>query len=465
MQDAFLVVAALLLVGFILRVKFKILQVLFIPASIAGGLIGLVTVQVGNMVRGPLVATPSADIHLSWWHATIQWLSEDIVNQLERWPGWLIAVVFAGLFLEKESRSFRESIRLASREGLVVWIIVLGQIALGLLATWLVIQPFFDVPNSFGMLIETGFAGGHGTAAAMGEILKADPINLKQAFDLGIFMATIGLVFSVVSGIAYINLAMRYGWTRAGDMRLPILTGLESRQQPECVARGLVRSEVIDPLVFQTLILATAFVLGIGMQGVVMRLFPFTRSFPLFIYTLFGGLIVRRSMDVLKIGDLIDAASIRRLTSAAMEFLVVAAITSLNIHAVISLIVPLLILLGLGFVWTGFCLLYVGRRLLPKDYWFELGIINYGMSTGTTATGLVLLRILDKDMDSGAAEDYALAAPLSTPFIGGGVITLTLPLLLEKVHIGSAAIAMCAVIAVLYFVGSMWSGRNATDAF
>ena len=137
-----------------------------------------------------------------------------------------------------------------------------------------------------------------------------------------------------------------------------------------------------------------------------------------------------------------------------MEFMVVAAIVSLNLQAVMSLIVPLLILLSVAFVWTGFCLLHISRRLLPADYWFELGIINYGMSTGTTATGLVLLRILDKDMDSGAAADFALAAPLSAPFIGGGLITFTLPPLLESVHIGIPAIGTAAVVGILYIVGA-----------
>jgi ESS family glutamate:Na+ symporter len=95
------------------------------------------------------------------------------------------------------------------------------------------------------------------------------------------------------------------------------------------------------------------------------------------------------------------------------------------------------------------CLLYVGRRLLPHKYWFELGIINYGMSTGTTATGLVLLRIIDKDLSSGAAEDYALAAPLSSPFVGGGIITLSLPFLLERVYIGIPVAVLCAGVAGL----------------
>ncbi|MCH2571041.1 MAG: sodium:glutamate symporter, partial [Planctomycetes bacterium] len=118
-------------------------------------------------------------------------------------------------------------------------------------------------------------------------------------------------------------------------------------------------------------------------------------------------------MDHFNLGDLIDSLSIRRLTSTAMEFLIVAAIVSLNLEAVIQLLMPLSVLLLAGFVWTGICLLWIGKRVLPKQHWFELGIINYGMSTGTTANGLALLRIVDKDLESGAAEEYALAAPLS----------------------------------------------------
>ena len=136
-----------------------------------------------------------------------------------------------------------------------------------------------------------------------------------------------------------------------------------------------------------------------------------------------------------------------------MEFLIVAAITSLKLSALVTYGWPVALLLLLGFIWTGFCLLFVARRMLPRDYWFELGILNYGMSTGTTAQGLMLLRIIDKDLESGAAEDYALAAPLSAPFIGGGILTISLPLILLNVHIGYVVALFTMVLVVLYSVG------------
>jgi ESS family glutamate:Na+ symporter len=112
---------------------------------------------------------------------------------------------------------------------------------------------------------------------------------------------------------------------------------------------------------------------------------------------------------------------------------------------------------------VGVCLLVIGRRLLPRRYWFELGILNYGMSTGTTATGLMLLRIIDRDLDSGAAEDYALAAPLSAPFVGGGMITFSLPVLLQQFG-GGPVVAGLALGMVVLFVLGAWLAKGDSEA-
>ena len=128
-----------------------------------------------------------------------------------------------------------------------------------------------------------------------------------------------------------------------------------------------------------------------------------------------------------------------------------AAIASLRIEVVHEYLGPLALLCGLGLAWAVTCLLVLARHVLPRDRWFELGLINFGMSTGTTAQGLMLLRIIDPDLESGAAEDYALAAPFSAPFIGGGVLTLSLPLLLAK--FGLLLIVGVMVIAVVTLVG------------
>ena len=131
-------------------------------------------------------------------------------------------------------------------------------------------------------------------------------------------------------------------------------------------------------------------------------------DFPLFIYTLFGGLIVQKLLSLFGQSHLVDGEMVSRLTSMAMDVLVVAAITSLNLQAVAAMLVPFSVLFVCGGIWTAVCLLFISRWLLPKEHWFQLGLINYGMSTGTTATGFVLLRMVDPELKSGAAEDLSL---------------------------------------------------------
>tara|TARA_B100000686_G_C16669885_1_gene905798 strand:- start:408 stop:1343 length:936 start_codon:yes stop_codon:yes gene_type:complete len=308
----------------------------------------------------------------------------------------------------------------------------------------------------------------------MGGVFR-DTVGWEQGADLGVFMATVGLGWSVVSGIGWTNLAVRRGWTRVTLDKLNTSGrgALEPVDQRPVIGRGVIRSDVLDPLVFQVLILAMAFLVGLGASWVVKtvglelvsglqgqvadetiaKLQRSVGNLPLFLFTLLGGLAIRRGLDLSGWGHLVDGDSIRRLTSMAMEFLVVAAIASLKLDAVLELAGPLMVLIVLAVGWTAVCLLWIGRRVLPSDRWMELGLINYGMSTGTTATGLLLLRMVDKDLESGAAEDYALAAPLSAPFIGGGLLTLMMPLLLEFVSLGVIAAIASATVVGLVLLG------------
>lgn len=447
MQLAFFIACGLLLVGFVLRANIRVLGKLFIPGSVVGGFIGFALVQIG------LRLGPSEQIA----RLAAEWRS---------WPGWLIAVVFAGMLLEKPATTFRQSLRRAASEGVVVWIIIVGQIALGFAVTWLILRPLFKTAMSFGQLLEVSWAGGFGSSTAWGNIyhnLNAFP----EAQDLAIFFAAMGLLYGTISGIVFVNIAARRGWTSSRDTVVPtVRAAADNRKVPLPAAMARVPGEIIDPLVFQLLILASAFVAGcllsFGVTGAATGidralhrdlLLPFLGQLPLFLYTLLGGLIVREIMHALRVGHLIDPLSIRRLVGAAMEFLIVAALASMNLVKIRQYALPAIILMLVGAAWCAITLIWLSRRLLPRDYWFELGIINYGMATATTAQGMMLLRMVDPDLKTRAAEDYALAAPLSAPFIGGGVITMVLPKLLQLVHVGWLIAVALALVAGLYAIG------------
>lgn len=474
MTLALIFVAALLLVGVVLRQNVALFRLLYIPASVVAGLVGLVIIQVTKH----FAVSQGTESTFS-----LPEIATGLSGELSSWPGWLIAVVFAGMLLEKRKSVSGKNLKRVGQQGLMVWIIVLGQTAIGLLATWMIVQQMYDVPNSFGMLIETGFAGGHGTAAAMGQVFKHDSIGFPAGLDLGLMMATCGLVSGIVTGILWINVGVRLGWVprpSRGD------TETAANEVSEPIGFAKIDKETIDPLLLQVIWLAMALGLGMLMQSLVLsgagvldgmfnrevaegaegqlakRLtISNVADFPLFIYTLFGGLLVSKILYWFGQSERVDGASINRLTSTAMDVLVVAAVASLNIQAVTAMAVPFLILFLVGSVWSAICLLVISRLILPREHWFQLGLINYGMSTGTTATGFVLLRMVDPDLETSAAEDYALAAPISAPFVGGGMITIALPLLLlEWVHIGIPAAVISLVVLAMIVAGIRWNKPN-----
>ncbi|QDT58302.1 Sodium/glutamate symporter [Stieleria bergensis] len=505
--------AALLLLGVLMRQWLPLFRVLYIPASVIAGFIGL-------GILAPLSSDWGSTAHpgLSQW-------AEQAIETLATWPGELIAIVFAAMMLQPPDSGSgdREEIKASNvaRQGLMAWIIVLGQTAVGALATWLLIKPWVDVPNSFGMLIETGFAGGHATASAMGEVFNNSIINFPIGKDLGLLMATLGLVYGIISGIVFINIGVRLGWAPGNDGAHESSGDSTSNEKqaakPKSTGFAVWASDTIDPMLLQLVWIALAVGLGalmqLGVQTAATRIdqarattaqtettangktiTPIESSlddgaaiestdaestgdnavaakpdkselskrlkianvldFPLFIYAMLGGFCLRKLFRGMGWEHRIDPVSINHIGSAAMEVLVVAAIASLKLSAVVAWVGPLLVLFLCGSVWCCFCLLVLSRWILPKSHWFQLGLINYGMSTGTTATGLVLLRVVDPDLRTSAAGEYALAAPISAPFIGGGILTFALPLLfLESFPLALTALVLAGVITVLILIG------------
>jgi len=461
----FIVICVLLLIGFVLRSRLSILRRFFIPASVVGGFVGLACVQASRYVE-PLQA-----------------IAGTMADQWRSWPGPLIAVVFAGMLLDRPvtNKTTGGGGRRAVSEGIVVWIIILGQIVLGYTVTATLLAPLFGTPLPFGQLLEVSWAGGFGAAAAWGNIYERMD-GLPAARDLAFFFAAAGLLYGTISGIVLVNIAIRMGWTHnkrlttaATSESAPQTTSADQEGNSTPAAYARVSPSAIDPLAFQLILLALAFATGALLQWSInlaangiderqlmsFRARSLVENLPLFLFTLIGGWIVRRLMQAMGVADLIDPLSIRRLTTTAMEVLIVAAVASMRSSALASYGVPSLILMTVGAAWCAITLFWLSRKLLPTDYWLELGAINYGMATATTAQGMVLLRIVDRDRQTGAAADYALAAPMSAPFIGGGVITMMLPAALLHVHVSWIIAAGTISIILLYAIGRMLAKRRA----
>ena len=122
-------------------------------------------------------------------------------------------------------------------------------------------------------------------------------------------------------------------------------------------------------------------------------------------------------------------------------------------------VVPFTLLMIAGIIWCVVSFLLLAPRMLRED-WFEQGIVVYGTLTGVAAVGLMLLRIVDPDNRTTAAQAFAARSMITSPLLGGGLVTATMPLLLVQFGLWPMLAAVTATTLLVYF----WPGRPAVAA-
>jgi glutamate:Na+ symporter, ESS family len=383
-----------LLAGMILRAKIKLFQRIFLPASIIGGFLGLMC--------GPFIM----DI-----------IPEYIGSTWSQMPGILINLVFATLFLGVMIPGIRQLWSQGGSQICFGMIIGSGQYFVGLLLTVLILTPLFNVPHIFGTILEIGFAGGHGTAAGMEEVFTK--IGFPAGSALAYMSATVGIIVAVVGGIIYINIAIRKGYCKNIDSKKGIpeykKSGLIKNEEDRySISTATVATESIEPFAFHFAVTAIAVLLGWVMLLGVRKIHPVLEGFPLFPLAMIGGMVVQLVSKPLRIDRYYDKKSFDRILGISLDMLVVAAISSLKLDLFLANFWPFMLLMIAGIIWVSCCLIFLAPRMLPTN-WFERGITEYGMPTGVTAVGLLLLRLVDPQYKTDTAQAFGFKQMIYEP--------------------------------------------------
>jgi glutamate:Na+ symporter, ESS family len=472
----FVLVSVGLLLGKIVRLLLPPLRRYFIPSSIIGGLIALMG---GPEVWGRLVAAQPGGL-----------AGQEVYDYCGMLPGFLISIVFAALFLGKRIPPVREVWRRAGPQVAFGQAIAWGMYAVGLGLTVTVLTPLFHVPPMFGTLLEIGFEGGHGTAAGLSETFRA--AGWPEGSDLALGVATVGVVMGVVLGMILVNWGVRRGHTvfltragtrvdvppampdqlagRDGDDREPSSVAGEAGSPPNDTA-GAAGEAVFEIRSIEPLSLHVAYIgVAIGVGAVLLFLLqqaeaqtlgrlgidPLLDHMPLFPLAMIGGMIVQQLHDRLLPRLSLQRSLFMQLQGLALDYLIVAALASLSLRALMASWQPLVILLLAGIAWIVGMFLILGPRMLP-DYWFERGIGDLGQSLGMTATGLLLMKIVDSEYRSPAYEAFGYKQLLFEPFVGGGVVTaMAVPLVFRfgpwpLLIVSGIVTASWIAVGVLYF--------------
>jgi glutamate:Na+ symporter, ESS family len=434
------ILGVFLLAGKILRVKFRLFQKIFLPASIIGGFLALFC--------GPYMLDILPPFILDTWREI---------------PGILINFVFATLFLGVAVPGIRVLWAQGGSQLCFGMIAGTGQYFFALLITVLILIPFFDVSPVFATILEIGFAGGHGTAAGMRTVFEQ--LGFPEGADLAQMSATVGLIIAVVGGIFYINIAIRKGYCVNLDKSKGIpefkKMGLIPESERFTISRATVASESIEPMAFHFAITALAILTGWVLLAGVRQIHPVVSGFPLFPLAMIGGMIIQILSVRMKVDRYYDRNSFERILGFSLDVLVVAAIASIRLDLFLENLWPFLILMAMGVAWLFFCLIVLAPRMFPYN-WLERGVTEYGMQSGVTAMGLLLLRLVDPNYKTDTAQAFGFKQMLYEPFLGGGLITATAPFIVLNMGVWWSMMIAGAIMVIFMIVSWLngWTQMN-----
>lgn len=418
--------ASLLIVGLkLIRERAKFLQRAFIPVSVLAGFLGLLLGPNGINVL-------------------------PFSNSIGSYAGLLIILVFVTIGLRgfsvsggtaKKGEVFQ---RLAShycfREAGKAF-----QYCVPILFVVFILKRFWpDLPDAFGLLMLMGFQGGHGTSAAVGSALAER--GWESATDIGMTVATVTILLSVVLGITFIKIATKKGWsTYTPDFdKLPkeLQTGQMPEEQRVPIGTTTVSSNVLDSLGWHLALVlvpsGAAYMLTEWISS------KFGLSVPSFAVGLLIAVACTFLLKLIKADKYVDKRVFNHISGTSTDYLIFFGIASIKPQVIIDYFGPLLVFLIFGFAWTTFHFLVLAPRMMRK-HWFEKDAFAYGLSTGVTAIGLCMLRIADPDNKSGTLEEVAIISPLE-------IWSEILPLAFFPVFMMTGKWYLCVITAGAYML-------------
>ena len=126
--------------------------------------------------------------------------------------------------------------------------------------------------------------------------------------------------------------------------------------------------------------------------------------------------------------------------------MIVAGIASINLEDLSGLWMPFIVLAIVGGIITWFWLAYVCKKIYP-GYYYEGLISMYGMMTGTVSSGVLLLREIDPQLSTPAANNLITGS--SFAMILGIPMLLFVGIAPRSTQLCFVTILLCAVYWVL----------------
>ncbi|MBQ6274324.1 MAG: hypothetical protein IJK63_08900 [Oscillospiraceae bacterium] len=279
---------------------------------------------------------------------------------------------------------------------------VLGMV-ITLIAASFVMKDFFPAA---GVLLPFGYGQGTGQAMNWGIIYETDH-GFAGGKSFGLTIAALGFLSASIGGVIHLNILRRQGKIRPRRNEEGALRSEQVQQ-----ANEIPMMDSIDKLTIQVALVAAAYLLAFLLMLLLGALLPGMKAVIYGFNFLLGVLaasLIKLSLRLLKKGgvvkrDYVNSFLMTRVSNFCFDLMVVAGIAAIQLSILERYWGVILIMGVLGALLTYYYNRLVAKKLFP-DYEQEQFLMMYGMLTGTASTGTILLREIDEDFRTPAADN------------------------------------------------------------
>ena len=304
----------------------------------------------------------------------------------------------------------------APKSGALIISTYVVQGMMGLLVTLLL--SYTIMPNMFqaaGILLPMGFGQGPGQANNVGGMYEA--LGFLGGRSFGLSVAASGYLCACIVGVIYLNWLVSKDKVKMHQYEeVEELVTIEKFQdQNEIpIAESIDRFSVQFALVLIVYLLTYLAIHGLSSlvgavaPGLSSTLDPLLWGFN-FIVGALMAILVRVVISGLRKSRMMTRQYqnnylLSRISGLAFDVMIVAGIASIDITDLSGLWIPFILLSIAGGLGTFFWVKWICKKLYPS-YFYEGMISMYGMLTGTISSGVLLLREIDPDFETPAANN------------------------------------------------------------
>ena len=357
----------------------------------------------------------------------------------------LLSLVFATLMLGRPVPTLKGLIKPILNQFLLALSLGFGQFFVGGLVVKYFLSQSIEVNPLMSCLIEVGFEGGHGAASIIGNNFVK--MGFPEGLDLGLAMATMGLLSSSLIGSIFIFIGNILNLTNQQNISEKIYSN-------EIIYKFKLISD-LKILITNLGLAGLAIIIGLLLNQILrfisLFLGPFSKeiiySLPVFPLILIGSLLVRYLLEKTEKTTFISQILQREMGILSTDLLIFAAMASLNLSTVLGNWFPILLLTLVGLIWNILCIIFYAYFVFD-EYWFEKGLVEFGNSTGVVASGLLLLRLADPNNISKTLPIFTSKQLFAQLLLSGGFFTVLSPILLSRIGL-DYWIEICASLAFM----------------